>query len=156
MIPSAGAVRRPSGGALITNVRVTMNMTRAVCILLAMCSLTGCGIIGGIKKQHAKVRTKETSAALKMAIDMYYSEFGSLPQGQNETVTAILAGKNPKGILFLDGKHVRTNSIGQLLDGWGTPFKIEVVGSDVSIYSAGADRTFGTADDPGKKTKRAP
>ena len=129
-----------------------MNMIRTVTTLTALISMTG----SGIADQLAKVRTRDTSAALKMAIDMYYAEYQSLPQGNNETVTALLAGKNAKRILFLDAQHVRTNSIGQLLDGWDTPFTIEVVGSDVSIYSAGPDRAFGTADDSGKKTKRAP
>ena len=144
------------GGALIASVRVIMNMTRAVCILLVMCSLAGCGIIGGIKKQRATTRIKEATAALKLALDMYFSEYGSFPQGNNERVMAQLLGNNPKPISFLSGLHITTNRIGQLLDPWETPFEIDVSGSFLTVISAGPDGRFGTADDLGRKTMRTP
>ena len=70
------------------------------------------------------------------------------PVGENDEITAALAGDNRLHFAFIAPTNRAINSQGQLCDRWGTPFRFhQVSGTDMEIRSAGPDRKFGTADD---------
>ena len=60
----------------------------------------------------------------------------------------ILMGGNRRGIEFLTLKKSDINNEGEMLDAWGTPFRIDMADPQhPKIRSAGPDRKWGTADD---------
>ena len=70
------------------------------------------------------------------------------PVGDNEEITAVLAGDNPLRFAFIAPRHPAINAEGQLCDRWGSPYRLhQLSGSAMEIWSAGPDRKFGTADD---------
>lgn len=70
------------------------------------------------------------------------------PVGENDEITAALAGDNRLHFAFIAPTHPAINAQGQLCDRWGTPFRFhQVSGTDMELRSAGPDRRFGTADD---------
>ncbi len=70
------------------------------------------------------------------------------PVGENDEITAALAGDNRLHFAFVSPKHPAINARGELCDRWGTPFRFhQLSGTQMEIRSAGPDRKFGTADD---------
>ncbi len=70
------------------------------------------------------------------------------PVGENDEITAALAGDNRLHFAFIAPTHPAINAAGQLCDRWGTPFRFhQLNGTDMELRSAGPDRKFGTADD---------
>jgi hypothetical protein len=70
------------------------------------------------------------------------------PVGENDEITAALAGDNRFHFAFIAPTHAAINAQGQLCDRWGTPFRFhQVSGTEMELRSAGPDRKFGTADD---------
>lgn len=70
------------------------------------------------------------------------------PVGDNDEITAALAGDNPLHFAFIAPNHPAIDARGQLCDRWGTPFRFhQLSGTEMEIRSAGPDRRFGTADD---------
>lgn len=70
------------------------------------------------------------------------------PVGENDEITAALAGDNPLHFAFVSPRHPAINVRGQLCDRWGTPFRFhQLSGTQMEIRSAGPDRRFGTTDD---------
>lgn len=65
---------------------------------------------------------------------------GRLPTGRGE-FEAWLANRYPQ-----ESSRV---------DGWGTPYQLEVVGSMIRVISAGSDREFGTEEDLVREGTRA-
>jgi hypothetical protein len=61
---------------------------------------------------------------ISLAIDSFYKEYNSFPQGSYKDITSTLSGKNNKGIIFLE---LPSHSLGpnkEYLDPWGTPYQI--------------------------------
>ena len=86
--------------------------------------------------------------ALGMAVRNFGQRFKGNPVGNNQEITAALAGDNPQGVIFLDTGRDRINGRGELVDGWGTPYFFhQLSGTEMEIHSAGPDRQRGTADD---------
>jgi hypothetical protein len=72
------------------------------------------------------------------------------PVGENDEITAALAGGNPLHFAFISPRHPAINALGELCDRWGTPFRFHALsGTQMEIRSAGPDRKFGTNDDVG-------
>jgi hypothetical protein len=70
------------------------------------------------------------------------------PVGENDEITAALAGGNRLHFAFISPRHSAINSQGELCDRWGTPFRFHALsGTQMEIRSAGPDRKFGTNDD---------
>lgn len=70
------------------------------------------------------------------------------PVGDNDEITAALAGDNRLHFAFVSPTHPAINARGELCDRWGTPFRFHALsGTQMEIRSAGPDRKFGTADD---------
>jgi hypothetical protein len=70
------------------------------------------------------------------------------PVGENDEITAELAGNNPLHFAFISPRHPAIDGSGRLCDRWHTPYRFhQLSGTQMEIWSAGADRRFGTADD---------
>lgn len=70
------------------------------------------------------------------------------PTGENNEITAALAGRNRLGVRFIPRGHSAVNPRGELTDRWGTPFFFHQLGAhEMEIRSAGPDRRMHTGDD---------
>ena len=70
------------------------------------------------------------------------------PFGENSEITAALTGDNALNLPLIPRSHPAINSLGELCDRWGTPFRFHALAGDrMELRSAGPDRKFGTADD---------
>jgi hypothetical protein len=84
--------------------------------------------------------------AIASALCQYETVFSEFPKGDNVTIFQALLGSNGQKHCFLEPG--RTNNLGELLDPWKTPYKIEIVtDTKFVIQSAGEDQQFGTKDD---------
>ncbi len=69
------------------------------------------------------------------------------PWGDNIEITTSLTGKNPLQLALIPPDHPAIVK-GELVDRWGTPFRLHALAHDrMEIRSAGPDKKFGTADD---------
>ena len=77
----------------------------------------------------------------------YQAEFDKYPSGSLAEIVQALVGNNPrKRVFLLTGRS--TNSAGQFVDPWGTPYEITVESNKhVMIRCAGKSRVFGDKDD---------
>lgn len=70
------------------------------------------------------------------------------PVGENEEITAALAGDNRLHFAFISPTHPAIDARGELCDRWGVPYRFHALsGTQMEIRSAGPDHKFGTADD---------
>ncbi len=93
---------------------------------------------------------KRTIWSIAEALRGYHQEFRDYPHGNsNKEIADAIFGKNPKKLIFLENsrRHGFTNEHGDLVDPWGTPYQFTFTGDKFEIWSAGADRSFGTDDD---------
>jgi hypothetical protein len=72
----------------------------------------------------SKVRVQELAHALGTALEEYREEFGHYPEGTSGEIMRALRGGNEKGRIFFDCPREALNDHGELLDPWGTPFRI--------------------------------
>ena len=79
----------------------------------------------------------------------YYTEYAQMPDSpENSRLIKSLTGDSPRKIQFLSLNPRDLNSKGEMIDPWGTPFRITFdADSTVHVTSAGPDKVFGTADD---------
>ena len=97
-------------------------------------------------KGYPFVRAKVDIATVEAALRQYESFYNQMPQGDNSAVFRTLMGSNSKGLIFLEVRQ--TNNVGDLLDPWKTPYKIEFTDkTSFVIKSAGEDQKFNTKDD---------
>jgi hypothetical protein len=89
-------------------------------------------------------RTKMDIASIRAAAQQFETVYGRLPIGTNALLFHALFGGNPQKTVFLEG---RTNNTGELLDPWGTPYRIEIGETNFLISSAGKDGKWGDKDD---------
>jgi len=76
------------------------------------------------------------------ALNAYYFEYGVMPKGSGAEVLAALRGKNLKDIRFYEPGSRHLNLKGELLDPWGTPYRIGATKSGYAwAYSCGANKT---------------
>src|SRR5258707_9595684 len=88
----------------------------------------------------AKMEVLNIIAALRQ----YENEFGAFPIGDRIQVLKLLRGENPRAIVFFSVAPERVNSKGEFVDGWGTPYDIQILSSNsVSVRSAGPNKIFG-------------
>ncbi len=76
------------------------------------------------------------------ALQQYKERIGSYPVGSNAEVAKALMGNNSKNLMILVGRKKDVNSKGELVDPWGTPFRIYFAGEGVLIRSAGPNKRF--------------
>jgi hypothetical protein len=79
----------------------------------------------------------------------YRRLLGGNPVGDNDEITAALAGANPKRLALVSPAVTkRVAPQGQLLDRWGMPYFFHArSGTSMEIISAGPDGMLHTADD---------
>jgi type II secretory pathway pseudopilin PulG len=105
----------------------------------------------GVYSPKAAFRAKASDQANQIytACLAYKTEYGTLPENsENYRLIKILCGDNPRKIEFLSLIPRDVNPNGEMIDQWGTPFRI-TFDSDAKIHvvSAGPDKIFGTPDD---------
>lgn len=87
------------------------------------------------------------TAIIHIALRQYRSEFGSLPAGDSLTISRALTGTNAKSRSFIEP---RVQSLrGELLDPWGTPYRIYDSPDGVLVRSAGPNKRFDISSDHG-------
>ena len=103
------------------------------------------GIFGPAHRAEA---SSEISQILTACV-RYYVEYGAMPQSaKNSQLIKSLSSDNPRKIPFLSLQPTQLNSKGEMVDPWGTAFRITFDSSSaVHVTSAGPDKMFNTADD---------
>jgi hypothetical protein len=103
-----------------------------------------------IPKQHDSP-VEEGAQKLISAFREYAQEFQDLPTGTSGEMTQALTGENPSSHRFLLVPAKQLNARGELLDPWGTPYRLVVEHDqhEVRVQSAGANRVF---EPPSKKS----
>ena len=76
------------------------------------------------------------------ALQMYKERVGSYPVGSNAEVVKALMGNNAKNLTIVVGHKKNLNTKGELVDPWGTPFRIYFAGEGIMIRSAGPNKRF--------------
>lgn len=71
-----------------------------------------------------KARVKELAHAVGTALQEFHEDFGHYPEGMSGQILHALRGGNEKGSIFFDCPREALNDHGELLDPWGTPFRI--------------------------------
>jgi ABC-type transport system involved in multi-copper enzyme maturation permease subunit len=94
--------------------------------------------------EPGELRIETTMKSLQIACESYFTEFGSYPSGSNREIVRTLCGDNPRKIIFLELASRDTNSTGQVVDPWGTPYQFSFEASDPMISSAGPNQIFET------------
>jgi len=94
------------------------------------------------------LRTRALIEAMVAATQSYIADNGSLPKILDDRGLYDLLTGADSGKVYLLFKTSQMNSDGELVDAWGTPFRVRYVSDkQVGITSAGPDKVFGTADD---------
>lgn len=131
-------------------------------LVIAGCTLLGILIMPAILQPPARERTQEDAlrvegAKLQEALAAYFEEFGQYPPGEAPAIIAELRGGNTKEIVFFECPPERLNLKGELLDPWGTPYRItfESESAPPRIHSAGLNRFFEAEDAPGSDDFRS-
>lgn len=104
---------------------------------------------GGPGRMALKVEASDEARQISIGCQGYKTEYGALPKtSENYRLIKILCGDNPKQIAFVYLKQWELNPNGEMIDPWGTPFRITFdPDSKIHIISAGPDKIFGTPDD---------
>ena len=125
-----------------------------VCGFLIFAVLILPGILQPPTETGAKDSTevKQLARALDDALLKYREEIGRFPEGSAGEIVSALCGRNEKEKAYLVLAPTAVNEHGEMLDPWGTPFRItfDTVNNVPKIHSAGPNLIF--EDKPGKHT----
>jgi hypothetical protein len=89
-----------------------------------------------IKRHEARVGAQTICTAL----NTYFREYGSLPNGTHLQIIKALNGGNPHKIIFLEVPAIRMSLGGEFLDPWGAPYVIDTSnGAQPKAHSIGID-----------------
>lgn len=128
-------------------------MQKALIAMLAAALVVTLGFL--IKNALGNRPTAETLAFTKQADDLIeglqaYRKFvGSFPNGSSADIANDLSGKSEKKVLVMAARQENRNPKGEIVDPWGTPIQFFFSPSTVLIRSAGPNRTFEDASNPG-------
>jgi hypothetical protein len=81
------------------------------------------------------------------AMYQYQAQYGEYPAGDSRAIAHALCGQNPKKIVFVEPGSEHISPDGDLLDPWGTPFKIYLSGNEILVRSAGPNKHFDVSGD---------
>jgi len=92
---------------------------------------------------------RDDMEVLTVLVGEYRRLLGANPVGDNDEITAALAGANPKHLALVSPAVTkRVAPQGQLLDRWGVPYFFHArSGTSMEIISAGPDGMLHTEDD---------
>ena len=86
--------------------------------------------------------------SIASALKTNQAVFRSYPTGDAVLISKALRGDNPRKMVLLEARSNGISIKGELLDLWGTPYEIGIVGqTNLVIRSAGPNKKFGDADD---------
>lgn len=102
----------------------------------------------GDLKESAILSTKTTLGYIKIAIELYQTDCGSLP-AEADGLRALLLHTDAPGWM---GPYLTK----LVPDSWNTPFSYEVIDGQAIVTSAGPDKIFGTKDDIRVRSRRTP
>ena len=129
-----------------------MNLTKTIliCVLVGLIIILALPILiprwGHREKGVPLVKIEMRS--LLGALQYYEAEYDQYPPGSSSEMLQSLVGNNPKKKVFLNIPERSTNSAGEFVDPWRTPYRIIIVSTNrVTIQSAGVNRIFGDNDD---------
>jgi len=117
--------------------------------LLVIFAIVGWLVVSGVptEKDKKKAKILETMSEERLLAELLTEQAGKpggITKFANEFNAASLRNTNR----FQHSIDGRTNSAGQLIDAWQTPFQIKVEGpTDFMISSAGPNLKFGDEDD---------
>ncbi len=104
-----------------------------------------------------KGRANAEIISIGAAMEEHRKHLGHYPSGELADTLRSLRGENEKKIVFLLMDAKSAGSGGEFLDPWGTPYRIEIQGTNhLRIASAGPNKTFGDGDDIQKSSTNAP
>jgi hypothetical protein len=90
---------------------------------------------------HANAYARLHAGVFAAALQQYQEDYGVYPEGGNAQLLASIQGGNPRGTIYFVAAPKNINSKGEFIDGWGTPFRIDL--SDPKkprVWSCGRDR----------------
>jgi hypothetical protein len=124
----------------------------AALVLAIILVLIGDILMGGMDsglKAPPRAKAANDIVQICIACQNYVTKYGTLPpSSENYRLTKILCGDNPRGITFINLMPSKLNPNGEMIDPWGTPFRITFDPNfKVHVISAGPDKIFGTPDD---------
>ena len=117
---------------------------RLVSVLLAVLGVHTCAPSAQYSAPLPLLLTEEVVNTMRMVVDSFASLEGRLPASLQEACTRVAPANYPPHC----GYWLHTGDT-LPLDGWRNPIRFEATESLTSIWSAGADRQFGSADDMG-------
>ena len=125
-----------------------------ICLCLVFAVLILPGIIQPPGESAAAKTTdvKELAHGLDEALLNYRKAHGIFPEGSAGEIVTALRTPDEKGDSYLDLAPAAVNDHGEMLDPWGTPFRItfDGVNNVPRIHSAGPNLIF--EDKPGKRS----
>lgn len=91
-------------------------------------------------------RIHTDAVSIEMAVQQYEIAVGERPHGDNPEVFRALLGTNALGLALLSPGRINTS--GEMLDPWGSPYRIEDLGhTNFAVRSGGRNRSYGDSDD---------
>lgn len=124
--------------------------------LLMLTGLVAMVICGGWaytswNNYRTELRTAEINSDvddLFYALQKYKEYTGTFPPGNNADVVKALSGGNSQRVIVDIGRRKNLNDKGEVVDPWGTPFRIYFSGDGILIRSAGPNRHFDDSSVP--------
>ena len=97
-----------------------------------------------------ETEVKQLAHALDAALLQFRSDIGRFPEGGAGEIISALRGRNEKEKTYIDLVPAAVNDHGEMLDPWGTPFRItfDSASNTPRIQSAGPNLIF--EDNPAK------
>ena len=113
----------------------------------ARAALLGLAVALGCYPRHSapqrEAETQDVVRTMRRLVDSVTRLEGRLPASLDEACTKLAPPQGPHCSYWLHYSDTLP------LDGWRNPLRYETTGTVIAIQSAGADGTFGTADDMG-------
>ena len=128
-------------------------MMKRILMLIGLIGIVVCGgwAYSSWNSFRANVRISkfnEDVDDLFYSLQKYKEYTGTYPFGNNADVVKALSGNNPQKVIVDVGRRKNVNSKGELVDPWGTPFRIYFSGEGVLIRSAGPNKRFDDSSVP--------
>lgn len=116
-------------------------------MLLGLAAVVLCGgwaysTVNRLNVNARASRYNEDLDDLFYALQKYKEYAGAYPVGNNAEIVKALAGNNPQKVIVDIGRHKNLNSKGELVDPWGTPYRIYFSGDGILVRSAGPNKRF--------------
>ncbi len=109
-----------------------------VVVIIGILAAVAVPRLTGRVKQSQIGAARGSIAGMSVAVDLYETDNGNLPDGLNNLITK---GAEP----MWNGPYIKDGKVPE--DPWGTAFQYTKKDNSYEIRSAGPDKSFGTEDD---------